>query len=657
MRHFSEVLQSSRKWVALFALTVLFPALLLALVAVRAFRGEGSWQRYQEKERQEKTVRLLERDLDDWLFSIRSKPPTSDPLFTFQIRGDEILFPALNVTVSTYRLREAGSELSSEDLRHWYETQRSEWVPETAGSHDKIHSVYLRLMETHPRLAPLARLSLFRIALQTRQSREAMRWFSAIHRKDMGAVTESGVPTWIAAALMLASSPDACRETNSAEHAFSGFVKTALAGLRDGRWKLTAAQWIVYVEEFRSALKKCQGKNSATSAWGESVAAMSGTVQRLQTLAELHPQLLSLRREARAATTSGITAEKRYEPKLSSLIVFLSFVEPAHGLIVDAGLLKLAAQQRLDKLTVAEDFRGAILMAQNGGSTNQEVRLASFPAIQIRFTEKEQAGGLLSFQKHFFLYATGFLLLVCVLGLFYTYRAVSHEVAVSRLKADFVAAVSHEFRSPLTSILALLERVETGRVREPETLNRYHRVIHQEVHRLNLLVNSLLDFARLEEGRKEFSFQPCNVPDLARDVVQSFHNLGHGERVNLVESETDLPAISADRMAIAQCIQNLIDNAIKYSPKDLPVLVETGRENGMIYLEVSDRGPGIPLSEQDKIFEQFYRARNTDIHNVKGAGLGLALVKRIMESHGGRVTVESRPGEGSKFRLVFPFVR
>jgi len=125
--------------------------------------------------------------------------------------------------------------------------------------------------------------------------------------------------------------------------------------------------------------------------------------------------------------------------------------------------------------------------------------------------------------------------------------------------------------------------------------------------------------------------------------------------VNLVETEMPgLPLVSADPVAITQCIQNLIDNAIKYSPNGTPVLVQTGRENGEVFLEVSDRGLGIPVSEQPRIFEQFYRARNTEIHNVKGAGMGLALVKRIMERHSGRVTVESRPGEGSKFRLVFP---
>jgi signal transduction histidine kinase len=224
----------------------------------------------------------------------------------------------------------------------------------------------------------------------------------------------------------------------------------------------------------------------------------------------------------------------------------------------------------------------------------------------------------------------------------------------SRMKADFVSSVSHEFRTPLSAIDALLERLESGKVRNEEMLHRYYRASRQEVQRLTGMVNQLLDLSRLNEGRKQLSFGTIDLNRLAEDAIQSFRNLGFGERlVPALDLESPLN-VSADSDAAYQCIHNLIDNALKYSPKRSPVTIGSGRRDGVVFLRVSDRGPGIASEEQDLIFDQFYRARSADVGGVQGAGIGLALVRRIMRAHGGTVTLESRVGEGSTFELTFP---
>jgi len=236
-------------------------------------------------------------------------------------------------------------------------------------------------------------------------------------------------------------------------------------------------------------------------------------------------------------------------------------------------------------------------------------------------------------------------------------------MAATQLKADFVSAVSHEFRTPLSSILALSERLEGGRVTEGQRLLEYHRRIRQEAYRLSLLVNKLLDFAQIEGGRKEFQIGHSNLCLIAQETVRVFQDLDGGSRIQLQECVRLQQCISngrapvlADKIAVAHCVQNLIENALKYSPPGSPVTVRCGSENGTCFVEAGDQGVGIPASEQGKIFEKFYRSPNVQSLNVPGTGIGLALVKRIMESHQGQISLNSEPGKGSRFRLIFPRV-
>ncbi|MBI4476481.1 MAG: HAMP domain-containing histidine kinase, partial [Acidobacteria bacterium] len=201
--------------------------------------------------------------------------------------------------------------------------------------------------------------------------------------------------------------------------------------------------------------------------------------------------------------------------------------------------------------------------------------------------------------------------------------------------------------------LALTERLDSERVIERETVRQYHATLRRDAQRLNILVEKLLDFAQLEEGKKHFSLDRVNLADVAAEAITAFQSSGVPPTVRVIESR-DAAHIMGDKTAVVQCLQNLIENAIKYSPPGSPVTVEWGRENGKVYLEVRDQGIGIPPSEHDKIFEKFYRAPNARAWHAQGTGIGLALVHRIVDIHGGSIDVESRPGEGSRFRLVFP---
>ena len=249
----------------------------------------------------------------------------------------------------------------------------------------------------------------------------------------------------------------------------------------------------------------------------------------------------------------------------------------------------------------------------------------------------------------------GFIDVMLLAGLVLVWANVRRELRLARLKNDFVANVSHELKTPLALIRLFAETLELGRVPTEEKARQYHQIINKESRRLTQLINNILDFSRIEAGRKEYRFVPGDVAATVREVVDAYRfpieQQGFVLEVDLAD---DLPELAIDAEALSQALLNLIHNAIKYSPEHKQIRVSARREADRVLVSVADHGIGIPRAEQKKIFEKFYRAESSLIHATKGSGLGLALVRHIMEAHGGSVEVASQPGEGSTFTLVLP---
>jgi signal transduction histidine kinase len=243
-------------------------------------------------------------------------------------------------------------------------------------------------------------------------------------------------------------------------------------------------------------------------------------------------------------------------------------------------------------------------------------------------------------------------------GIWLTYRNISREMRLARLKSDFVANVSHELRTPLALIRLYAETLELGRLTAKEKYQEYFRIIREESERLTALINNILDFSRIEAGRKEYEFKETNLAELVRSTLESYrfqiqqHGFAFEENIC-----ADIPPLSVDREAIARSLLNLVNNALKYSKDQKYIGVRLYRSNGSVNLEVCDHGIGIPANEHEKIFEKFYRCGDPLVHNVKGSGLGLSLVRHIARAHGGDVLVESAPEKGSKFTIALPMTR
>jgi signal transduction histidine kinase len=235
-------------------------------------------------------------------------------------------------------------------------------------------------------------------------------------------------------------------------------------------------------------------------------------------------------------------------------------------------------------------------------------------------------------------------------------RTASREMKLTQMKADFVSNVSHELRTPLASIRVLAELLNLGRINQPDRVREYGAYIESEGRRLTQVINNILDFSRIESGRKLFHFESCDFKVVLQSALETFsvHLKQNGFTLTYDAPQQAIPNVILDPDAIALALNNLLDNAIKYSGDEKEIGVRLTHVDSFVAVSVTDRGVGIAAEEHEKIFEKFYRVSTGLVHDVKGSGLGLSLVKHIVLAHHGKVTVQSKPGEGSTFTIYLP---
>ena len=257
--------------------------------------------------------------------------------------------------------------------------------------------------------------------------------------------------------------------------------------------------------------------------------------------------------------------------------------------------------------------------------------------------------------ERFLLLGIAVMVLFLLAGAYFIARAIRREMEVSRMQSDFVSAVSHEFRSPLTSMRQLSEILAFGRVPSEDRRHLYYETLVRETVRLQRLVEALLNFGRMEAGARQYRFEELDAARLVRSVAAEFEPqiAGCGRHIELAGTEAGC-RIEADPEAMAVALRNLVDNALKYSPGQPVVWIEWGLDRDFVAIRVRDQGAGIAASERKAIFRKFVRGRAAVEANVKGSGVGLAMVRHIVDAHGGAITVDSEPGRGSTFTMLLP---
>lgn len=259
-------------------------------------------------------------------------------------------------------------------------------------------------------------------------------------------------------------------------------------------------------------------------------------------------------------------------------------------------------------------------------------------------------------ENGFYLIVTAVLGCLLIFGTFLTAGAVFQEMERISLKSDFVSLVSHELKSPITSMRTLMERLQAGLVEDPQKRQQYFDVLCGELQRLTRLVNNVLDFSKMESGKKKYLFVETDLGQLLRDLLTTFEPRAIQKGFLIVsEIPEDLPPVRVDRDSIYQAVLNLLDNAVKFAVDEKFIRLQVSLADNMVIISVEDRGPGIREEERERIFEQAYRSRESEYRDVPGVGLGLSIVAHVVKAHGGTVSVQSGPGQGTRFSLKIPF--
>lgn len=306
--------------------------------------------------------------------------------------------------------------------------------------------------------------------------------------------------------------------------------------------------------------------------------------------------------------------------------------------------------------------------------TNYTARPLNIPGLAVRIHLVDPEALFAMQQQRTWLLGSliAFSAVSALIGLVTARRAFYRQARLNEMRSNFVSSVSHELRAPIASVRLMAEGLEQERIREPAKQKEYFRFIGQECRRLSSLIENVLDFSRIEQGRKQYEFEPTDVVKLVGDTVKLMEPYAGEKNVKLqldvnadqFSALTDQPDM--DGRAIQQALINLIDNATKHSAGGSEVtvsaaIIERPAESSpvassekWIAISVKDSGPGIPKAEQEKIFDQFYRLGSELRRETQGIGIGLSIVKHIVTAHSGRVVVASEVGQGSCFTIELP---
>ncbi len=701
-------LRRHKRVIVIFLLTIFVPSVLLSVLGVRAIRNERFRLANQLEEEQirivdlfrtqilsqvnevENTLQhlvqtpsLINRDYEAINILLDSRIDENNLLKQFFIvyRDAGPWFPPLqpvmdhSVPKSTLRLNDAQQEKMKEAETYEFSQKK----------YESAVSIYNDLMTVVKEKNGQAQL-LNRIGRNLTKSKEykrAISIYSRIINEYPESLTSSGLPLVIIARLQLS---DCFRKSGEYENALNESLKL-YEKLLSNSWILSESQFITYASMVKE-ISTDMWQNKPVELPGEEeyirqleqlTADYDSRIEQWQIIRDLKTELIP-EFHGRLTQSGPITQSpsRDYKTIGNNDFLIISTMIPDENNKDSQGILGVKINNdylendilndiinngiysdEIAKFTIS-NLNGRILY----GSKNPNEELSNitaffdnnFPPWRIEaYPAASNGTGLTGLHKSFFFWTILTLLLILSFGVVLIVRTVAHEMEVLRIKSDFVSSVSHEFKTPLTSIKALTERLLEGKVKDQAKMNQYFSVISQDTNKLTHLVGNILDFAKIEEGKKEYDFEETDMIDWLDQTVENF------KKENLqIEIEIrsrvpdDVPHLSIDKNAMALAVSNLLDNAIKYSTGKNEIDVIVVKDENNILIKVKDYGIGISHNELNKVFDKFYQGSNATRLSTKGTGLGLTLVRHTIESHGGEVKVESKINQGSTFTLSLP---
>ncbi len=644
VRELARAIRRQKRVVLLFVFAIVLPAATLGFFGLRAlqadrFRIEGFLKKEREEALRRADGRLRERvrTIQERLQRLEAQSEIPGTLLRVTAAGD------VTFVRERYRIRalEPDPRLSARgpDI---LEAERLEYQSRDFSAAARRYARLSR--DDDPYVRSLALVGLARTSLRLGRSNDAFSAYRRLLREIPAELERETSAHALLAGLQIASLGE-----EALEELLSGYALL----LRD-RWILSGELAHFYASELeREIEKRCSGKDCT-----EYLDLRGRREERLRAIESLEDLHRRLSRALGSWASSELPPNELVLelPERRSVVVGIRTGEreARASVVSDESLAELPPEAGI-ALQITNS-RGDVLYGPAAIPPAEQIDTMTLvgeglPSWSLTAFQ-ESSGSLLASRRNLYLGLTTALALWLLFGALLTARSLRQEMALVGMKTELVSLVSHEFKSPITSLRALVDGLRGGSVSDPARVGQYLAVASSELQRLTRLVNNLLDFSRIEAGTRRYRLGPCDLGALLRDLLLHF-DARAGELGFQIESRIDpVPEVSADADAVSQAVLNLLDNAVKSSGERKWIGVELTSLGEQVDLAVSDRGKGIPHEEFGRLFETSHRAESSS--DGRGLGLGLPIVKHVMDGHGGRVEVESEPGKGSTFRLLFP---
>lgn len=543
--------------------------------------------------------------------------------FVAQVNGDALVFPwNADSAVANEPLAFVNSIRSGE---------RDEFIQRVYPEAVTSYTMAARAAVT-PAQRAIAQLHLARVLEKDGRTERAHGAYVTLAQTPADAVDDQRIPLALYAARRLIDSPNLIASDATA---VAGVLRTVLRG------KEASSPAAVYMARDVAAALVERATDASLHAAAVTLGRDAGNavdyIEQLLALQSAFPAILA---RARGVSASG---EVVWVPFGQSEATWLVGVGGREAVVTGARLAPL-----VDSIP-ATKRRGAVVVASSGGEPLGD----PLPGLSLRLDpdaldEKPMQRGVL----------VSVLLLVVgitLAGGYLFWRDTRREMRLAAMRAQFVSSVSHELRTPLTAIRMFAETLLLGRVAKHDTRDDYLQTIVTESERLTRLLDNVLDFAKIEAGRKTYHLRPCSPSDVVRSAASTMGDLLARNGFDLkIAIDHEVPPVLADRDALEQALLNLLSNAVKYSGRGQQIQLGLHLRDGQVVIDVADDGIGIPPGEQSRIFEKFYRVNDPEHTSIPGTGLGLTLVAHVVAAHHGDIRVQSEVGRGSTFSIVLP---
>jgi len=540
---------------------------------------------------------------------------------------------------------------------------------------------YRKLMETAPDKSSRALLMnrIGRCYVKSGQSLKAVDVYRTIASQYPDEFSADGIPLGIIAHYQIGNIYAGKKKKKEEVAAFLDLYDDLL----HARWPLTKSQFHFYLDKAKEGIEADLGKMGADE--------IVDFKTRWEKLKELErEQLLRMRqREDLVKEVIPLIAFRKLEVddkdrkfvRLSASVgkgtylVSYARIDPDAllGLSIDLEVLaQKNISQILERIPLRSDWQVQIGDEFGNMVAGNDIEDQSQPAPRLTYSEDFEenfppwkinvylknpgsAEKQFNFRRNIYILTVAVVMAALLFGGFFAIRSTAKELELAKLKSEFVSTVSHEFRTPLTSIRYLADLLRRGRVRGEERRQEYFESISSEGERLSRLIENILDFSKIEAGMKEYQFEKTDIAALVKNVASRFKKHTKGKECTLkTEISDQLPAIFADEEAVSRALDNLLDNAIKYSGKRSKIFLRAWSSEKNVFLEVEDNGVGISKEDQKQVFKKFYRSGRLEERMVRGSGIGLTIVEHIVRAHGGEVLLESAIGRGTKVTIKLP---